>query len=129
MPDFYFILFLKRLDADEKLQYFQLPYIPCRMVSGNEIFRADLHKMKINTELCCKRYDFLTKKTQNYRYQTYCLDDNIQIYSYGLLCEHVLSMEDTSLLFLFISESVKVHFLPRVDSFSFAQEPHVVYCF
>jgi hypothetical protein len=37
MPDFYFILFLKRLDADEKLQYFQLPYIPCRIVSGNEI--------------------------------------------------------------------------------------------
>jgi hypothetical protein len=35
MPDFYFILFLKRLDADEKLQYFQLPYIPCRMVSGS----------------------------------------------------------------------------------------------
>jgi hypothetical protein len=31
-----------------------------------------LHKMKINTELCCKRYDFLTKKTQNYRYQNYC---------------------------------------------------------
>ena len=55
-------------------------------------FRTDLHKMKINTELCCKRYDFLTKKTQNYRYQNYCLDDNIQIYSYGLLCEHVLSM-------------------------------------
>ena len=26
-------------------------------------------------------------------------------------------------------ESVKVRFLPRVDSFSFAQEPHVVYCF
>jgi hypothetical protein len=25
------------LDADEKLQYFQLPYIPCHMVSGNEI--------------------------------------------------------------------------------------------
>ena len=37
MPDFYFILFLKRLVADEKLQYFQLPYIPCHMVSGNEI--------------------------------------------------------------------------------------------
>ena len=36
------------------------------------VFRADLHKMKINTELCCKRYDFLTKKTQNYRYQNYC---------------------------------------------------------
>ena len=28
--------------------------------------------MKINTELCCKRYDFLTKKTQNYRYHNYC---------------------------------------------------------
>ena len=26
-------------------------------------FHTDLHKMKINTELCCKRYDFLTKKT------------------------------------------------------------------
>ena len=37
MTDFYFILFLKRLYADEKLQYFQLSYIPCRMVSGNEI--------------------------------------------------------------------------------------------
>jgi hypothetical protein len=37
MPDFYFILFLKRLYADEKLQYFQLSYIPCRMVSGNDI--------------------------------------------------------------------------------------------
>ena len=48
--------------------------------------------MKIKTELCCKRYDFLAKETQNYRYQNYCLDDNIQIYSYGLLCEHVLSM-------------------------------------
>ena len=55
-------------------------------------FRTDLHKMKINTELCCKRYDFLTKKTQNYRYQNYCLDDKIQIYSYGILCEHLLSM-------------------------------------
>jgi hypothetical protein len=33
-------------------------------------------------------------------------------------------LEDTSL-----SESVKVRFLPRVDSFSFAQEPHNVYCF
>jgi hypothetical protein len=36
------------------------------------VFRTDLHKMKINTELCCKRYDFLTKKTQNYRFQNYC---------------------------------------------------------
>ena len=42
---------------------------------------------------------------------------------------HLFHLEDTSLLFLFISESVKVCFLPRVDSFSFAQEPHVVYCF
>ena len=33
---FQFILFLKRLDADEKLQYFQPSYIPCRMVSGNK---------------------------------------------------------------------------------------------
>ena len=33
-----------------------------------------------------------TKKTQNYRYQNYFPDDNIQICSYGLLCEHVLSM-------------------------------------
>ena len=32
MTDFYFILFLKRLYADEKLQYFQLSYIPCHMV-------------------------------------------------------------------------------------------------
>jgi hypothetical protein len=72
------------------------------------------------------------------------LDDNIQIYSYGLLCEHVLSMrtvvtslssfqrsnwsptyilhlfhlEDTSLLFIFLSESVKVRFIPRVDEVS-----------
>jgi hypothetical protein len=37
--------------------------------------------------------------------------------------------KDTSLLFIYLSESVKVCFLPRVDSFSFAQEPHVVYCF
>ena len=42
---------------------------------------------------------------------------------------HLFHLEDTSLLFLFISESVKVRFLPRVDSFSFVQEPHVVYCF
>ena len=47
MPDFYFILFLKRLDADEKLQYFQLPYIPCRMVSGNK------------TKLCLKYFYYI----------------------------------------------------------------------
>ena len=42
---------------------------------------------------------------------------------------HLFHLEDTSLLLIFLSESVKVRFLPRVDSFSFAQEPHVVYCF
>jgi hypothetical protein len=47
MPDFYFILFLKRLEADEKLQYFQLPYIPCRMVSGNK------------TKLCLKYFYYI----------------------------------------------------------------------
>jgi hypothetical protein len=44
MSDFYFILFLKRLDADEQLQYVQLSYIPCRMVSGNK------------TKLCLKYF-------------------------------------------------------------------------
>ena len=42
---------------------------------------------------------------------------------------HLFHLEDTALLFFFLSESVKVRFLPRVDTFSFAQEPHVVYCF
>ena len=49
MPDFYFISVLKRLDADEKLQYFQLPYIPCRMASGNEI----MFKIFLFTNLFC----------------------------------------------------------------------------
>ena len=31
---------------------------------------------------------------------------------------HLFHLKDTSLLFLFISESVKVRFLPRVDTFS-----------
>jgi hypothetical protein len=31
---------------------------------------------------------------------------------------HLFHLEDTALLFLFLSESVKVHFLPRVDTFS-----------
>ena len=44
MLDFYFILFLKRLDADEKLQYFQLP---CHMVSGNK------------TKLCLKYFYYI----------------------------------------------------------------------
>ena len=43
-------------------------YIPKIIV----VFRTDLHKMKINTKLCYKRYDFLTKKTQNYHYRNYC---------------------------------------------------------
>ena len=42
---------------------------------------------------------------------------------------HLFHLEDTALLFLFLSESVKVCFLPHIDTFSFAQEPHVVYCF
>ena len=42
---------------------------------------------------------------------------------------HLFHLEDTALLFLFLSASVKVHFLLCVDTFSFAQEPHVVYCF
>jgi hypothetical protein len=59
--------------------YYQLPnfFIPKIIVD----FRPDLHKMKINTELCCKRCDFLTKKTQNYRYQNYCLDEGLPGYS------------------------------------------------
>jgi hypothetical protein len=50
MPDFYFILFLKRLDADEKLQYFQLPYIPCRMV-----YVADHHQTQGSSPTLCHR--------------------------------------------------------------------------
>ena len=42
---------------------------------------------------------------------------------------HLFHLEDTSLLFIFLSESVKICFFPHVDTFSFAQEPHVVYCF
>ena len=34
---------------------------------------------------------------------------------------HLFHLKDTSLLFIFLSESVKVRFLPRVDTFSFAQ--------
>jgi hypothetical protein len=42
---------------------------------------------------------------------------------------HLFHLEDTSLLLIFLSESVKICFIPRVDTFSFAQETHVVYCF
>jgi hypothetical protein len=99
---------------------------------------------------------FLKKRPKTIVIRIIVLDDNIQIYSYGLLCDHVLSMrtvwtcstslssfqrsnwsptyilhlfhlEDTSLLLIFLSESVKVRFLARVDTFSFVQEPHVVF--
>ena len=56
------------------------------------VFRTDLHKMMINTELCCKRYDFLTKKTQLSLSELLSRITRIQIYSYDLLCEPVLSM-------------------------------------
>jgi hypothetical protein len=54
--------------------------------------RRDLYKMKINTELCCKRYLFWQKRPKTIVIRIIFLDDNIQIYSYGLLCELVLSM-------------------------------------
>jgi hypothetical protein len=79
------------------------------------VFRTDLHKMKINTEI-----RFFDKKDPKLSLSellspTYIL--------------HLFHLENTSLLFIFLSESVKVRFLPRVDTFSFSQEPHVVYCF
>jgi hypothetical protein len=41
-------------------------------------------KWRLNTELCCKRYDFLTKKRpKTIVIRIIVLDDNIQIYSYG----------------------------------------------
>jgi hypothetical protein len=47
-------------------------------------------KWRLTPSYAAKDTIFWTKKkTQNCRYQNYCLDDNIQIYSYGLLCEHV----------------------------------------
>jgi hypothetical protein len=60
MPNFYFILFLKRLDADEKLQYFQLPYIPCRMVSGNKLIEQ-----------------YFILKTQTFKYTLFILSLDI----------------------------------------------------
>jgi hypothetical protein len=48
--------------------------------------------MKINTELCRKKYDFLTKNPKTIVIRIIVLDDNIQIYSYVLLCKPVLSM-------------------------------------
>jgi hypothetical protein len=46
---FYFIFKEAILDVDEKLQYFQLPYIPCRMVSSNK------------TKLCLKYFYYIDK--------------------------------------------------------------------
>jgi hypothetical protein len=79
--------------------------------------------MKINTELCCKRYDFLTKKTQSYRYQNYCPVSSKFFATSGRVWTrstslssfqrsngsptyilHVFHLEDTSLLFIFLSE-------------------------
>ena len=57
------------------------------------VFRTDLHKMKINTELCCKRYDFFDKKDPKLSLsELLSRITRIQIYSYDLLCEPVLSM-------------------------------------
>ena len=58
------------------------------------VFRTDLNKMKINTKLCCKRYNFLKKKKDPKLSLSELLSriTRIQIYSYDLLCEPVLSM-------------------------------------
>jgi hypothetical protein len=50
--------------------------------------------MKINTKLCCKRYNFLKKKKDPKLSLSELLSriTRIQIYSYDLLCEPVLSM-------------------------------------
>ena len=57
------------------------------------VFRIDLHKMKINTELCCKRYDFFDKKDPKLSLSEFLSRiTRIKIYSYDLLCEPVLSM-------------------------------------
>ena len=67
-----FFTILINNDKNTNLKAYFLPnrnfFIPKIIV----VFRTDLHKMKINTELCCKTYDFLTKKTQTYCYRNYC---------------------------------------------------------
>jgi hypothetical protein len=57
----------KRRKKHARLTY-QAKYLPLQHEFGRVALPwvrsngTDLHKMKINTELCCKRYDFLTKK-------------------------------------------------------------------
>ena len=48
--------------------------------------------MKINIGYAAKDTIFLQKRPKTIVIRIIVLDDNIQIYSYGLLCEHVLSM-------------------------------------
>jgi hypothetical protein len=48
-------------------------------------------------------------------YQNKKYSRNFQYIEYGI---KNLLVEDTALLFVFLSESVKVRFLPRVDTFS-----------
>ena len=61
-------ILVHKLEFTIHVKGYQNVFIPKIIV----FFRTALHKMKINTELCCKRYDALTKKTQNYRYRNYC---------------------------------------------------------
>ena len=49
-------------------------------------------KWRLTPSYAARDTIFWQKRPKTNRYQNYCLDDNIQIYSYGLLCEHVLSM-------------------------------------
>jgi hypothetical protein len=58
MSNFYFILFLKRLDADEKLQYFQLPRIEKKKKIDvnfylNVLFRFRICKSLITLQATC----------------------------------------------------------------------------
>jgi hypothetical protein len=40
---------------------------------------------------------------------------------------HLFYLEDTSLLFIFLSESFKVHFLPHVETFSLLPKNHMLF--
>ena len=86
--------------------------------------------MKINTELCCKRYDFLTKKTQNYRYHNYCPDDNIQIYSYGLLLrtrlEHAHCLETINNMW-FLGKRETVNAWKKADFDGFREKDELMW--
>jgi len=57
------------------------------------VFRTDLHKMKINTELCLQKIRFFDKKDPKLSLSELLSKiTRIPIYSYDLLCEPVLSM-------------------------------------